>query len=227
MKWLVNFLTSSIGRKLLMSLTGLFLCTFLIVHLIGNLQLLKADNGEAFNMYAQFMTSNPLIKFVSIGLYFFILLHAVVGLLLWSKNRSAKGGKYAVSTKANSSWASRNMALLGTFILAFLLLHMGDFWWKMKFTDTVAMVSYDGVEVKDLYAKVKASFSELWIVIVYLVGLVTLSFHLLHGFASGFQTLGINHKRYTPIIKSIGTIFAIVIPLAYAIIPIYFHFVMK
>lgn len=227
MNWLTNFLTSSIGRKLLMSLTGLFLCTFLIVHLLGNLQLLADDGGQSFNIYADFMTSNPLIKFVSIGLYAFILLHAIVGLLLWSKNRKAKGGKYAVTPKHDVSWASKNMALLGTFILAFLLLHMGDFWFKMKFTDSVEMVNYDGQAVKDLYAKVKMSFDQLWIVIAYLIGLATLSFHLWHGFESGFQTLGINHKRYTPIIQKIGRLFAVVIPIAYAIIPIYYHFFMK
>ena len=134
MSWVTSFLTSSIGRKLIMSLTGLFLITFLIVHLLGNLQLLVDDGGVAFNAYAKFMTTNPLIKITSYGLYFFILLHTVVGIMLWSKNKSAKGSKYAVSPKGQEgvTWASKNMALLGTLVFAFLLLHMGDFWWNMK-----------------------------------------------------------------------------------------------
>lgn len=229
MNWLSNILTSSIGRKLIMSLTGLFLITFLIAHLLGNLQLLADDGGVAFNVYAKFMTSNPLIKFISYGLYFFILLHTVIGIVLWSKNKKAKGSKYAVSPKHQSdvTWASKNMALLGTFILAFLFLHMGDFWWKMKFTNEIPMVNIDGDQIKDLYGKVKASFSELWIVIAYVFGLIVLAFHLWHGFQSAFQTLGLNHPKYTPLIKGLGKIFSIVVPAAYAVIPLYYYFVLR
>ncbi len=228
MSWFSNFLTSSIGRKLIMSLTGLFLISFLIIHLIGNLQLFYDDGGQAFNIYAAFMTSNPLIKFVSIGLYFFILLHTVQGLILWSKNKAAKGSKYAVSNTKTTSFASRNMALLGTFVLAFLFIHMGDFWFKMKFggSDALNMVTYPGHEtaVKDLYEKVAYSFSNPLLVLAYLVGLLALAFHLMHGFQSAFQSLGINHKKYTPLIQMIGLAFSIIVPLAYAIIPIFFFF---
>ena len=224
MSWVTSFLTSSIGRKLVMSLTGLFLITFLIVHLLGNLQLLVDDGGVAFNAYAKFMTTNPLIKITSYGLYFFILLHTVVGIMLWSKNKSAKGSKYAVSPKGQEgvTWASKNMALLGTLVFAFLLLHMGDFWWNMKM-DNLGYVEIEGEQVKDLYTKVSASFSELWIIGAYLVGLLALAFHLWHGFQSAFQTLGLNHPKYTPLIQGIGKVFSIVVPLVYAIIPIYFY----
>lgn len=223
MSWFTNFLTSSIGKKLLMSLTGLFLILFLKVHLLGNLQLLKNDGGASFNAYAHFMTHNPMIIFIAYGNYFFILLHLILGLSLWAKNRAAKGTAYAVSNHRDSSWASRNMALLGTLILAFLLLHMGDFWWKMK-TNQTDMVMVGDMEVKDLYSKVVASFKVTWIVIAYLAGLLALAFHLHHGFASAFQTLGLNHKKYTPVIKFLGTAFSIVVPLAYAIIPLVFYF---
>lgn len=208
-----------------MSLTGLFLITFLIAHLIGNLQLLYSDGGEAFNTYAHFMTTNPLIFLISLGLYFFIILHAIQGIILAFQNKSAKGSKYAVSTNANASWASKNMALLGILILAFLLLHMGDFWFRMKIGWT-NMVLYEGYdyEVKDLYERVVISFSQLWVVVLYLVGLLALAFHLHHGFASAFQTLGLNHKKYTPIIKAIGTGYSIIVPLLFAIIPIYIYF---
>lgn len=225
MTWIIKLLTSSIGRKLIMSLTGLFLCSFLVVHLIGNLQLLYNDNGEAFNTYAHFMTTNPVVFLLSMGLYFFILLHTVQGILLWRSNKKAKSTKYAVSTSDNASLASKNMALLGTLILAFLCIHMGDFWWKMK-TGGLEMISYEGYdyEMKDLYKRVSAAFSELWIVVVYVLGMIALFFHLSHGFASAFQTLGLQHKKYTPIIKLIGMSFAIIIPLAFAIIPILSYF---
>lgn len=224
MNWITNFLTSSIGRKLIMSLTGLFLISFLIVHLAGNLQLLKADGGEAFNIYAYFMTTNPLIKFLSYGLYFGILLHAIIGLLLWSKNRKAKGSKYAVRTYDNGSFASKNMALLGTIVLVFLFIHMGDFWWKMKFGE-VPLTSYESIDyqVKDLYMKVSETFSKPLFIVLYILGMLGLGFHLWHGFSSAFQTLGINHKKYSPIIAGLGKIYAVVVSLAYAIIPIYFY----
>ena len=129
MKWLTHYLTSSIGRKLTMSLTGLFLILFLIVHLVGNLQLLKDDEGMAFNKYTYFMTHNPLIKTISYGLYAFIILHTIQGILLWLANRKAKGQTYAVKAiPPGVNWASQNMALLGTLILFFLIIHMGDFW---------------------------------------------------------------------------------------------------
>ena len=222
MRWLTDFLTSSIGKKLVMSLTGLFLVLFLVIHLIGNLQLLIPDGGKTFNVYAKFMTTNPLIKVASIGLYSGILLHAIQGILIWWQNRNSKGKKYATSTSANGSWMSKNMALLGTLILFFLCVHMGDFWYKMKFTDELAMVTYDGTEMKDLYSRVAMAFSQTWIVIVYLIGLVALALHLIHGFQSAFTTLGLRHKKYTPIIKAIGWGYSILIPLAYAAIPLVF-----
>jgi len=226
MNWILNFFKSSIGRKLLMSLTGLFLILFLVVHLAGNLQLLNDDDGKSFNVYARFMTTNPLIKFIAYGNYFFIVLHVIVGFLLAFYNRGAKGQNYAVSSSLKTSWSSKNMALLGTLILAFLLLHMGDFWLKMKLGQ-LDMISYAGVEgeMKDLYSRVSIAFKNPLIVVAYLVGLLVLAFHLSHGFQSAFQTLGINNKNYTPAIKKIGTAYAILIPLGYAIIPIYYYLV--
>ena len=229
MKWLINFFTSSIGRKLIMSLTGLFLILFLVIHLLGNLQLLVDDGGATFNAYAYMMTNNPLIKVVAYGNYFFIILHAVMGFMLWSKNRSAKGSTYAVRSNAKVTWASKNMALLGTLILAFIFIHMGDFWFKMKFTDQIALISVEGmdVQVKDLYTQVATTFANPWLVAAYLIGLATLSFHLWHGFQSAFQTLGLNHPKYTPLIGNLGKAYAVLIPLGYAVIPLYYFFVMK
>ena len=227
MKWLTTYLTSSIGRKWTMGLTGLFLILFLIVHLIGNFQLLKDDGGEAFNKYTYFMTHNPLIKTVSYGLYFFIIAHTIQGLLLWSANRKAKGQAYAVKASVPGvKIESQYMALLGTLILFFLIIHMGDFWYKMKFTDLMAMRSYgdfaEGEPIKDLYARVSEAFLNPLLIAAYVVGQIVLFFHLKHGFQSAFQTLGINHPKYTPFIKSVGLVYAIIVPLGFAIIPIIF-----
>ena len=135
MSWVTQTLSSSIGKKLVMALTGLFLCSFLIVHMSGNLQLFKQDDGLAFNVYAVFMTTNPLVKTISYGLYAFIILHAIEGLYLAYQNRQARGSqRYVVSNgKANSSWFSRSMALLGTILLVFIVVHMSNFWFEYKF----------------------------------------------------------------------------------------------
>lgn len=223
MSWFTQFLTSSIGRKLLMSLTGIFLILFLAVHLLGNLQLLADDGGRSFNLYAEFMTSNPLIKLLSYGLYFFILLHAIQGLIIWSKNRAARGGQgyavkvtRAVNTNGN---VAKSMGWLGTIILVFLLLHMYQFWLQMKM-GTVDMATYDGQTVKDLYSLVSVAFADPIYVVIYVVSMIVIAFHLWHGFQSSFQTLGINHRKYTPLIQGLGKIYSILIPLGFAIIPI-------
>lgn len=225
MSWFSNFMTSSIGQKIIMSLTGLFLILFLTVHLVGNLQLLYNDSGQAFNIYADMMGNNPVIQLISKGNLFFIALHAIQGILLAIKNKSAKGQKYAVKTSANSSFAARNMAMLGILILAFILMHLGHFWFQMKFGDLEAQ-TYAGTNgpVKDLYKEVLTIYkSPIWFA-CYLVGLIALAFHLNHGFASAFQTLGLSHKKYTPFIEFLGKAYSILIPLGFAIIPIVFFF---
>lgn len=226
MNWFFKFLTSSIGKKLIMSLTGVFLIVFLKVHLLGNLQLLYNDGGEAFNVYGHFMTTNPLIKFTSYGLYFFILLHAIQGILIARKNKMSRGSNYAVKKPSGTSFASRNMALLGSLVFVFLVIHMGDFWYAMKFTDSLEMVNYSGVEepVKNLYKKVALTFEQPWFVVLYVVSMIVLALHLIHGFQSAFQTLGLNHKKYTPFIKIVGILYSILIPLGFAIIPLCFFF---
>lgn len=227
MNWILRFFTSSLGRKVIMSLTGLFLVSFLLVHLSGNFLLLKGDGGEAFNIYTEFMSTNPLIQFVSKGLYVFIILHTIQGLVLWSRNRKAKGQTYTVKTSANASWASKNMALLGTLVLFFLFIHMGDFWFKIKFQpDTFEMVQYAGMTspIKDAYARVQLSFQNPVIVVSYILGFVALAFHLLHGFQSAFQTLGLRHKKYTPLVELIGRIIGIAIPAGFALITLFFFF---
>jgi succinate dehydrogenase / fumarate reductase cytochrome b subunit len=224
MVWLLKFFNSSIGSKLLMSLTGLFLCSFLLVHMSGNLLLFVPDEGAKFNAYAYFMTNNLLIKTLSYGLYATFLLHAVKGLLMAVYNRSARGGqKYAGqnSPATRYGFAAYNMATLGIIVFAFFGLHMAQFWARMHFF-SMPMKTYDGVEYKDLYAVVAEAFAQPWVVAVYLISLAALSLHLLHGFGSAFQTLGINHKKYSPIIHGLGAGFAILVPLGFAAMPIFF-----
>ncbi len=224
MNWFIKFLTSSIGQKLIMSLTGLFLITFLLVHLIGNFQLMLSDGGEAFNLYAKFMTTNPVIKFTSYGLYSFILLHAVQGWLLWRKNSQARGGQgYAVNTTratGTNAGLAKRMGWLGTIVFIFLLLHLYQFWFQMHWGG-IEKATYAGVEVKDLYSIVKATYANPIYVVVYVLSMVVIAAHLMHGFQSSFQSLGLNHQKYTPFIKFLGTAYSILIPLGFAIIPIY------
>ena len=221
--WFIQFVGSTLGRKLLMGLTGLFLILFLTVHLIGNLQLLQLfypDNGKAFNLYAEFMGHNEIIQIISKGNFFFIFLHIVISLLLTLTNRKARPVAYAYNKpSANSIWTSRNMGILGTIILIFLVVHLQNFYAQMKWGVT-PMVEYDGKPYKDLYALSVEAFSQLWLVALYVVSMLALAFHLSHGFQSAFQTIGLNHKKYTPFIKTLGLIYSIGVPAGFALIPI-------
>ena len=129
-------------------------------------------------------------------------------------------------TTGTSSFAVRQMALLGSLILVFLGIHMGDFWWKMK-SGKVDMVTYESfdIPVQNLYQKVEASFSNEIIVIFYVIAMIGLSFHLLHGFQSAFQTVGLNHKKYTPFVQALGKGFSLFVPALFALIPLYYFFV--
>jgi succinate dehydrogenase / fumarate reductase cytochrome b subunit len=225
MKWFIDLFSSSIGRKVVMALTGLFIILFLTVHLIGNLQLLKDDGGEAFNVYAYFMTHNPLIKMVSYVNYAFFLFHIGWALLLTIKNRQARGTVgYAVTSSKSSIWSARNMGILGTIILVFLVIHMKDFWGQMHFGE-MPTKTYGDREVKDLFTVVGSAFQEWWYVALYCISMVAIAFHLWHGFESAFQTLGLNHMKYNPVISFVGKAFAIVVPALFAIIPILIFFV--
>lgn len=213
-------LGSSLAKKYWMALTGLFLCVFLIAHLAGNLQLLDmSPEGQLkFNAYAKFMTTFPLVKAVSYLLYASILFHAFDGFLLAIQNRKARPVKYAYEKPgANSAWYSRQMALLGTLILVFLVIHMKAFWYEMHWGE----LGMDADGNKDLYTLVAAAFAQPWYVALYVVMMGVLAFHLLHGFASSFQSLGLNHPRYTPIIRNVGVFFAVIVPIFFALIPVW------
>jgi succinate dehydrogenase / fumarate reductase cytochrome b subunit len=215
------FFKSSLVRKYWMALTGLFLCLFLIGHLAGNLQLVFLSGEEArlqFNIYAKFMTSNPAVKLLSYITYLSLLLHAIDGIVLTRRNRAARPVQYAYSNPgANSSWASRSMALLGILIMVFLIIHLKSFWFEMHF----GSLPTDANGNKDLYEITVAAFQSWWYTALYVVAMAVLALHLSHGFQSAFQSLGLNHQKYTPLVKKVGIIFAILIPVLFAIIPIY------
>jgi succinate dehydrogenase / fumarate reductase cytochrome b subunit len=225
MKW-SQFFNTSIGKKLLVGATGLFLCSFIIVHLAGNFQLLYNDGGKAFNVYADFMGHNELIQLIAWGLKIAILLHAFIALQLTFSNRAARPIKYAVNPgNQTSSWFSRQMAIMGSILLIFIVIHLADFWWKFHFGD-VPTQNYGGEEdLKDLYTIVQVAFKELWIVVLYVIGMIALSFHLIHGFKSAFQTFGLNHVKYNGLINFVGVwLFGILIPVGFAIIPVVIYF---
>ncbi len=232
MSWFTQTIFStSVGRKVIMALTGLFLCTFLAVHLIGNLQLLHHDGGQAFNLYSKFMSSNPLIQTVSYVNFAFILGHIVWGAYITIKNKSARPVGYAYNDPGKtSSFSSRWMGVLGTMILIFLVIHIKDF--KLAYIgigEELKMVTYtlengDTASVKNMYEEVNHEFHEPVVVGIYVISMIALGFHLFHGFQSAFQTLGLRHPKYTPLIKCVGFVFWGLIPLGFAIIPLIFYF---
>jgi len=203
-----------------MALTGLFLIAFLLVHLIGNLQLLKDDGGHAFNVYAEFMSTNPLIQTISKVNFALILGHIIVSAILSVKNRKARGPVgYAVGNRKSSIWSSRNMGILGTIILVFLVVHLRNFWAQMHWGG-LPVLDYDGKQVRDLYTLVYQWFHVGWYVALYVVCMIAIAFHLWHGFISAFQTMGLNHMKYNGLINVAGKAFSIIVPALFALIPI-------
>lgn len=281
-------LKSSIAKKYWMAVTGLFLCLFLVGHLLGNLQLFSTgeEGRRAFNEYAYFMQTNPFIKVMSYLTYISILFHAIDGILLAVQNKKARPVQYAMNNaNANSSSASRKMAILGSIIFIFIVTHMVNFWAKMHFggiplhtykiemgeqggqvagaeqafyythdfssqpipvvegivvkNDLELYIETPSIKVgegyKDLHSVVMAFFGKssngieankmAWLaVLLYTISMAVLSFHLMHGFAAAFQSLGIRHPRYTSLIANAGKLFSIVVPALFAIIPLYIFF---
>jgi succinate dehydrogenase / fumarate reductase cytochrome b subunit len=218
---IANAFSSSIGKKLIMGLTGLFLISFLVVHCFLNCFVFIPDGGLTFNIGAHFMATNWLIRAMEVVLMAGLLLHIVQGARLTFQNQAARPVKYAYNDgNANSKWYSRSMGLLGTLLLIFLIVHLSQFWVVSRFT---GIPSVDANGHEDLYAVMKETFKELWVVVLYVLAMVSLGYHLLHGFASTFQTMGWNHKKYTPIIKAIGVGFSIIIPLLFAAMPVWIY----
>lgn len=206
---------SSLGKKLVMGITGLFLISFLMVHCFLNSLIFMNDGGETFNLGAEFMAKNWVIRAMEIVLFGGLLWHIIQAAILTRENKKARPVAYAASNpSANSKWYSRSMGLLGTILLIFLIIHLRHFWVVSRFTDEIT----SGRET--LFNEMKEVFSQLWVVILYCLAMVSLGYHLLHGFKSAFQTLGWNHVKYNAIIEKTGVIISIVLPVLFAAMPI-------
>lgn len=212
-----QFFCTSIGKKFSMAVTGLFLILFLIVHAGINACIFLCDGGETFNAVAHFMGHNWIMRFLELGLFTGFIIHIIQGLILWNQNRKARPVEYHSNNPSGSSkWYSRSMGLLGSLLLIFLVLHLKHFYVGSR----VAL--YTGQE-HNLFEEMKELFSNVWVVILYLFGLIALFWHLMQGFQSAWQTLGLNHKKYTPVIKAAGTAYAIIICLVFALMPLAFY----
>lgn len=212
-----GFLKSSIGKKVLMGLTGLFLISFLVVHVSINALIFCNDGGATFNAGAHFMSHNPVIRIMEIGLFAGLILHVVQALILTMENKKARPVGYAkIDGAANSSWYSRSMGILGSLLLLFLVVHLGNFWVPTK----AAVFSH---QEHNTFENMKTVFDQWYFVAIYMIGVLSLCYHLLHGFQSAFQSLGLNHKIYTPVIKKLGVWFSIIVCLLFASMPIAMH----
>ena len=219
-----NLLSISIIRKVIVSLTGLFLCTFLFVHLLGNLQLLlpKEIGKKMFNEYSGFMAENTFIQVTSKVTMLFFVLHSFYGLFLAYKNMKARPVKYSYGNKSRTKkWASIYMTYLGLALLLFLILHLNTFWAKMKF----GSVPLDEFGNKDLYTLTVSSFQNIYYVCIYVVSMIILGYHLYHGFESSFQSIGANRfSGLAKVVRVVGVYFSLIVSGLFALIPIILYF---
>jgi succinate dehydrogenase / fumarate reductase cytochrome b subunit len=211
MKKILAFFTTSVGRKLLMGLSGLFLCSFLVVHLYINLFVLKGDAGGTFDEYAEFMSTYPLLRPLEIVLFAGFLLHMVLGIVLWLANRRVRPQGYAVNRASDTSaLSSRIMWITGGVVLVFLVLHVNAFFVQTRF------FPHTGT----MYEIIRDAFRSPATVGFYLVALAFLAFHLRHGWQSSFQTFGLLNGKYKGLIEAVGVVFWLLIPLGFALIPV-------
>ncbi len=224
--------TSSIGKKLVMSLTGLFLITFLIIHVGLNACIWANDNGELFNVAAHFMGSTILVRIMEVGLFAGIIIHLLQGYVLSYEYQKKRSVGYAVSYgERGSRWYSRSMGLLGTLLLLFLIMHVYHFWVPSRFGGMANITAVQEVKYEDslkeyhnLYAEMLNVFQNPLIVILYVLGCVSLAYHLMHGFESSFRTIGVHNNRYLKMLRYTGRGFAIIISIAFAMMPISMYF---
>jgi succinate dehydrogenase / fumarate reductase cytochrome b subunit len=217
MSKITNFYTSSVGRKMLVGLTGFFLCAFLAFHLYINLFLFKHDTGETFNTYSEFLATYPLLRPIEIVLFLLFVVHACFALWLWFVNRQARPRGYAVLRASdNSKLESRITFITGTVVLVFLVVHINTFFVQSRFFATE--------ESETMYQRVAGAFQNPWYDAFYVVALAFLGYHLKHGFQSMFQTFGLRSAKYRRLIDIIAIIFWLLIPLGFAAMPLYFLF---
>lgn len=220
-----NFFTSSVGKKVMMAAAGLFLIIFLLVHLGINSLLIIFKDTDSFNIAAHFMGTNIVIKVFEIVLFGGFLLHIIYGIIVQILNWLSRPVGYKVTNYSQTSFFSKFMIHTAVVILIFIIIHLSDFYFKAKFFGDIPAVMIHGKEYHDLGALVIAKFQKTGFVIFYIVSILFLGFHLLHGFQSAFQTLGINHKTYTPVIKACGVIYTVIVSLGFIAIPVVIYFI--
>ena len=219
MNWFSQLTGSSIGKKFIMAITGLFLIIFLIIHLIGNLTLFLG--ADAFNTYVLTLdVVKPIIRIIEVVLLAAFIFHIYNGIRLWLENKKAKPVKYKVNAASeNSSIFSRTMVQTGSIVFIFLVIHLATFFYRFNFYDPA------GLAEQHKYFDIVVEFFQIPVYsIFYVIAVLLLGFHLNHGFQSAFQTFGWNHKKYTPLVKSFGTLYAIIMAVGFASMPIYFLF---
>ena len=218
-----SIFTSSIGKKFLMSLAGLFLISFLLVHMGINLLVILFDDPMVYNKAAHFMSTNILIKVFEVILFGGLLLHIIYALILQVQNWLARPKRYSKSTQSDTSLFSRWMIHTALIVLTFIVIHLADFYFKAKFGGAPEIIS-DGVHYHDLATMVKEKFMLPGFVIFYILSFVFLGFHLIHGFQSAFKTLGINNKKYTPAIMVLSILYTIIVVAGFTAIPLVIYF---
>lgn len=235
MTWKQMF-TSSIGQKFVMAITGVFLISFLVIHVGLNACIWANDGGQMFNAGAHFMGSMLVIRIMEVVLFAGIIIHIVQGLALTSANNAKRKVGYAVNYGGKGSkWYSRSMGLLGTLLLLFLVMHIYHFWVPSRFGDYVnrplQQITYPdahgnplGSVYHNLYQEMLLVFQSPLVVLLYVVGCISLAYHLMHGFESAFRTLGVHNSRYTKMLRFSGRAFSILVSLAFAMMPVSMHF---
>jgi succinate dehydrogenase / fumarate reductase cytochrome b subunit len=231
MKW-SHFFTSAVGRKLVMALTGLFLISFLIVHvglnstIFNDLPLFNPeDNGSMFNRAAHFMGNSLIIRIMEIGLFAGLLLHIFQGYAIEVKNRSMRGQGYKVTLgNRGSKWYSRSMALLGTLIFIFLIVHVSHFWVPSRVTHDLQPATYGYTETHNLFLKMFEVFQNPLVVILYVLGVIALAYHLFHGFHSAFRTIGVHNKKYLTLLQTLGYGFTVIVAVLFILMPVSMYF---
>jgi succinate dehydrogenase / fumarate reductase, cytochrome b subunit len=229
MKW-SEFFTSSVGKKFVMALTGLFLISFLVIHAGLNACIWANDGGRMFNLSADFMGSMIVIRIMEIVLFIMFIIHIVQAYAVERKNLSRRGKGYKINlANRGSKWYSRTMGLLGTLILLFLLMHLYHFWTPSRFGGLASIqplneVDIDGKGYHNLFAEMQRVFQNPVVVILYILGCISLAYHLMHGFQSSFRTLGVSNHRYIKLITIVGYAFAIIISITFAMMPVSMYF---
>lgn len=206
-----------IFRKAILAFTGLFICFFLLAHLGANFLLLLPESQarELYNSYSAALRKNPIITVVAYLNYACILFHVIYAVIITIKNRKSKGVVYAKNNfSQNSSWTSQNMAFLGTLLLAFIVIHMANFWYRVKILG----------EEDDIYQMVMALFKIPMYLALYVVAMVPLGLHLIHGVKSAFKSLGLYHKKYLRWVAYLGIFYSWFVSLGFAVIPLILYF---